>query len=89
MPTFGNQSSLFAFFQNFDGYIYSHEVGAMKPDAPIYDAMETMCGRRGADLIYIDDRAENIAAGAARGWQAILHESPEKTRAAISAMGGL
>ena len=44
-----------------------------------------MCGRRGADLIYIDDRPENIAAGAARGWRAILHESPEKTRAAITA----
>lgn len=76
----------FPFFKNFDSYIFSHEVGAMKPDAPIYDAMEKMCGRRGADLIYIDDRAENIAAGAARGWRAILHESPEKTRRALTGM---
>jgi HAD superfamily hydrolase (TIGR01509 family) len=73
----------FPFFQNFDGYIFSYEVGAMKPDAPIYEAMEKMCGRRGADLIYLDDRAENIAAGVARGWRAILHESPEKTRLAL------
>lgn len=73
----------FPFFKNFDGYIYSYEVGAMKPDAPIYEAMEKMCGRRGADLIYMDDRAENIAAGAARGWQTIFHESPEKTRRAL------
>ncbi len=76
----------FSFFKNFDGYIYSHEVGAMKPDAAIYEAMEKMCGRRGADLIYIDDRAENIAAGAARGWRAILHESTEKTRQALAGM---
>ena len=76
----------FPFFKNFDGYIYSYEVGAMKPDAPIYEAMEKMCGRRGADLIYLDDRAENIAAGAARGWRAILHESPEKTRRALTEM---
>ncbi|MEI7809474.1 MAG: HAD-IA family hydrolase [Verrucomicrobiota bacterium] len=75
----------FPFFQHFDGYIYSFEVGAVKPQAKIYEAMEKMCGRRGADLIYIDDRPENIAAGAARGWRAILHESPEKTRAAITA----
>jgi glucose-1-phosphatase len=73
----------FPFFQNFDGYIYSHEIGAMKPDAKIYEAMEKMCGRGGADIIYLDDRLENIQAGAARGWRAILHETPEKSRAAM------
>jgi len=77
----------FPFFAQFDGYIFSHEVGAMKPLPAIYDAMEQMCGRRGADLFYLDDRAENIAAGAARGWRAILHESPAKTRAALAAAG--
>ena len=77
----------FPFFAHFDGYIFSYEVGAMKPDAAIYKAMEKMCGRKGADLIYLDDRAENIAAGAARGWRAILHESPEKTRQALVKFG--
>jgi FMN phosphatase YigB (HAD superfamily) len=76
----------FPFFGHFDGYIFSYEVGAMKPDAPIYDAMEKMSGRRGADLIYLDDRAENIAAGARRGWRAVLHESPEKTRQTLTEM---
>jgi hypothetical protein len=46
-----------------------------------------MAGRRGADLVYLDDRPENIAAGAARGWRAILHESTEKTRQALTTMG--
>ena len=73
----------FPFFKDFDGYIFSYEVGAMKPLPEIYAAMEKMCGRQGADLIYLDDRAENIAAGAARGWRVILHESPEKTRLAL------
>jgi FMN phosphatase YigB (HAD superfamily) len=77
----------FPFFKNFDGYIYSYEVGAMKPLPEVYSAMEKMCGRTGADLIYLDDRAENIAAGAARGWRAILHESPEKSRAALVRLG--
>lgn len=71
----------FFFFKNFDGYIYSCEVGTMKPDAKIYAAMEKMCGRSGADIIYLDDRLENVQAGKARGWRAILHETPEKTRA--------
>jgi FMN phosphatase YigB (HAD superfamily) len=77
----------FPFFAHFDGYIYSYEVGAMKPDTAIYEAMEKMTGKRGADLIYIDDRPENIATGAARGWRAILHESPEKTRGALGKFG--
>jgi FMN phosphatase YigB (HAD superfamily) len=74
----------FPFFAHFDGYIFSYEVGAMKPLPAIYEAMEKMCGRRGADLIYLDDRAENIAAGAARGWRTILHETPEQTRATLT-----
>ena len=70
----------FPFFKNFDGYIYSYQVGAMKPDPKIYGAMEKLSARRGREIIYLDDRPENIAAGAARGWRVILHESPEKTR---------
>jgi glucose-1-phosphatase len=73
----------FPFFKNFDGYIYSHEIGAMKPDPRIYAAMEKLCGRSGADIIYLDDRLENVQAGAARGWRAILHETPEKSRVAV------
>ena len=77
----------FPFFKNFDGYVLSYEVGAMKPLPAIYEAMEKTSGKRGADLIYLDDRAENVAAGAARGWRAILHESAEKTRAALADFG--
>jgi HAD superfamily hydrolase (TIGR01509 family) len=77
----------FPFFKNFDGYIFSYEVRSMKPDAPIYAALEKLTGKSGADLIYIDDRLENIEAGAARGWRTVLHEVPEKTRAALMAFG--
>ncbi len=77
----------FPFFANFDGYIYSYEVGVMKPQAGIYEALEKLAGRCGADLLYLDDRAENVAGGAVRGWQAVLHETPEKTCAAVKALG--
>jgi FMN phosphatase YigB (HAD superfamily) len=73
----------FPFFRNFDGYIYSYEVGAMKPEAKIYESLERLTGRRGAEIIYLDDRPENVAAGAARSWQVILHETPEKSCAAV------
>ena len=74
----------FPFFKNFDGYIFSYEIGAMKPDAKIYEALEKLAGRQGADVLYLDDRPENVTAGAARGWRAILHETPEKSRAAVA-----
>ena len=77
----------FPFFKLFDGYILSYEVGAMKPQPEIYAALEKLSGRRGAEIIYIDDRLENVEAGGARGWRTILHESPEKTRSALSAFG--
>lgn len=73
----------FPFFRNFDGYIYSYEVGAMKPESKIYESLEKLTGRQGQEIIYLDDRPENVAAGATRGWRAILHETPEKSRAAV------
>ena len=77
----------FPFFANFDGYILSYEVKAMKPDAKIYEALEQTTGKRGAEILYLDDRPENVEAGAARGWQVILHSDPAKTRAIVEQHG--
>ena len=77
----------FPFFANFDGYILSYEVKAMKPDVKIYEALENLSGKRGAEILYLDDRPENVDAGAARGWQVILHTEPEKSRTAIEGLG--
>lgn len=79
----------FPFFANFDGYILSYEVKAMKPHDKIYEALEQLTGKSGAEILYLDDRQENVDAGAARGWQVILQESPEKSRAAIQDLGFL
>lgn len=71
--------SAFPFFAGFDAYIYSHEVGAMKPDAAIYEAVERAAGCHGDALLYIDDRPENVAAGKSRGWRTILQQHPSDT----------
>lgn len=71
--------SAFPFFSGFDAYVYSHEVGAMKPEAKIYEAVEAVTGRQSDAILYIDDLEENIAAGAARGWRTIQHVSPTTT----------
>lgn len=78
---------LYPFFKNFDGYILSYEHGSMKPEPRLYEIVEQQTGRRGAEILYLDDRPENIVVGSQRGWQTILHETPEKTRLAIRQLG--
>jgi FMN phosphatase YigB (HAD superfamily) len=80
-------SRCFPFYNTFDGHILSYEHKSMKPDARLYEVVERMSGHRGSSLLYLDDRPENIAAGAGRGWQVILHETPEKSCAAFKRLG--
>jgi FMN phosphatase YigB (HAD superfamily) len=77
----------FPFMKNFEAHILSYEVGAMKPAAKIYEVLEDRSGHRGAELLYLDDRKENVDAGAARGWQVVLQTTPEKSRARMQELG--
>jgi FMN phosphatase YigB (HAD superfamily) len=77
----------FPFFSEFDDYIFSYEHGAMKPDARLYEVVEKKTGRREADILYLDDRPENVAAGAARGWQVVLQEDPARSWEAVKTAG--
>ena len=73
----------FPFFSGFDGYFLSYQIGAMKPDAAIYEVAERTTGGRGAEILYVDDRAENVEAAVKRGWQGIVHVSPAQTIALV------
>jgi FMN phosphatase YigB (HAD superfamily) len=77
----------FPFFRNFDGYVFSYEHGSMKPDPKLYEIVERLSRHKGSDLLYLDDRVENVDAGAARGWQVILHESYDKTQSELKKLG--
>jgi putative hydrolase of the HAD superfamily len=77
----------FAFFSQFDGYVLSYEQHLMKPEAGFYEALERASGLRGADLFYLDDCPQYVAAGWARGWHGVVHETPEKSRAALVRAG--
>ena len=83
----GHIRERFPFFRDFSDYVLSYEHGAMKPDAKLYEVVERVTGKRGDAILYLDDRAENVAAGAARNWQTILQESPEKTLGLVRQLG--
>lgn len=46
----------------------------------MYDAVEELAGLKGPDLVFIDDRADNVAAAAARGWRAVHHHTGDAAR---------
>lgn len=80
LPThiFSNTSSLvvdfirvrYPFFSEFTSHILSYEERCMKPGVPIYEAVEKSTGSTGPELIYFDDREENVEAALRRGWSA-------------------
>lgn len=77
----------YAFYSRFDGHILSYEHGALKPQMPLYEVVEREARCAGGDVVYFDDRAENVAAGAARGWRTVVHESAAKTTQALQSWG--
>ncbi|MCA0962473.1 HAD family hydrolase [Salipiger bermudensis] len=71
----------------FDRRYVSGLMGVTKPDPRIYEMVEADCGLAPETLLFTDDRAENIAAAAARGWQTHLFEGPEGWVACLRAHG--
>jgi len=49
-------------FRHFDHKIFSHEVGAMKPDRRMYEAAIAAAGKPPEALFFTDDREENVDA---------------------------
>lgn len=76
----------YPFFANFTAYILSYEHRSMKPDPGIYEALERTTKSKGTDLLYIDDRIENVEQGATRGWRTIHHTNHRETIAQVEAL---
>jgi glucose-1-phosphatase len=69
----------YPFFNTFTDYILSYEHRSVKPQPSIYEVVESRAGRKGDQLLYIDDRLENIEHGRERGWQTIHHLDSNET----------
>lgn len=67
----------FPFLTEFDRRYISGEMKMAKPDPAIYAALESDSGLSGGALLFADDREDNIAAAAARGWQTHHFNAPE------------
>lgn len=67
----------YPFMRQFDRDFISGHLRVLKPEAQIYEILETESGLSGEALLFTDDRPDNIAAAAERGWKTHLFEHPQ------------
>jgi len=67
--TFAMAERMYPVLTEFDRRYVSGHLGVIKPDPRIYEIVEADTGLAPGGLFFIDDRADNVAAAAARGWQ--------------------
>ena len=87
IETFAMAEEAYPFLKEFDRRYISGHMGVVKPDPEIYRQVEVDCGVAPGGLLFADDRAENITAAEARGWQGHLFDGPEGWRARLEADG--
>lgn len=92
LSNFGVHSFAFAqqqygWLDEFDRRYISGHMGVIKPDPRIFEMVEADCGIAPARLLFTDDRADNIAAAEARGWQVHLFAGPQAWAARLVQAG--
>ncbi len=75
------------FLSEFDREYVSGRMGVTKPDPQIYAMVEADCALAPDRLLFADDKAENIAAAARRGWRTHQFESWQGWAARLVAEG--
>jgi HAD superfamily hydrolase (TIGR01509 family) len=69
------------------GALPSYRVGRLKPTPEIYAAAEAAFRLEPSRTVFVDDRADNVAAARARGWHAVQHVAVEPTLHALARLG--
>ncbi len=75
--SFEYAKTIYGFLDEFDRFYVSGYMGITKPSAEIYQQLEEDSGVSPADLLFADDRLDNIQAADARGWQTHHFDAPQ------------
>jgi HAD superfamily hydrolase (TIGR01509 family) len=73
--------------RQFDEYILSYRVGAMKPDSAIYEKAIAAAGCAAGECFFIDDLPENVEGARRAGMDAALFRSLEQLQADLHLRG--
>jgi len=92
LTNFGRHSFDYAltqydFLGEFDRHYISGHMNVTKPDPRIYAMVEADCGIAPGNILFTDDRADNIAVADARGWRTHRFSGPRGWAARLVAEG--
>ncbi len=73
--------------REFDDYVLSYQVGAMKPQVEIYETALAQTGRRPEETFFVDDLPANIAAAAALGIRGVVFEGEAALKKDLCRLG--
>lgn len=77
VETYQIAQAAYPVLHEFDAAFISGHMGMIKPEPEIYAALEAGTGVAPERLLFTDDRPENIATAAARGWQTHLFDGAD------------
>jgi FMN phosphatase YigB (HAD superfamily) len=84
---FGFLEERYRILNHIEERVLSYQVGCMKPESKIYHIAVTKAGVRPEEILFTDDREENIAAARRLGIQAIRFESEQQLRHEMKLLG--
>jgi len=70
-----------------DAQIYSCELGSIKPEAPIYQALLAALGMNAAEVVFFDDLPVNVEAALALGFRAFVWRDAATARLDLAGLG--
>lgn len=76
IDSFAHAETHYPFLGEFDRRYISGHMGLIKPVSRIFEMVEEDSGLRPDQMLFTDDRRDNIAAAAARGWHTHLFDGP-------------
>ncbi len=85
--TFAYAQTEYRVLTEFDREYVSGRMKVIKPDPEIYRMVEADCTIAPGRLLFVDDKAENVAAASARGWQTHQFVTPGGWAGALIAAG--
>ncbi|MEJ6393161.1 HAD family phosphatase [Gymnodinialimonas sp. 2305UL16-5] len=85
--TFDVACAAYPVLTEFDRAYVSGRMKVVKPEPEIYARLEANSGMAASDLLFTDDKPENITAAATRGWKTHLFEGPAGWAARLVAEG--
>jgi putative hydrolase of the HAD superfamily len=75
------------FMGNFDRRFASQLLGSAKPGREIYEKVIELLGTRPNQVLFFDDKAENVATAQKLGWHARLYRNHEIFQSDLAAFG--